>query len=221
MSLMTSLAQYIDHTNLRPTATETDIRQLCMEAYEYQFRAICLPPSYVLYASDILVGTPIKVCTVIGFPLGYNGLAIKVAETEKALDDGATELDMVINLTRFKSMAYMSVREEIARLTRMAHERGALLKVIIETAYLDDSEIRIACELCVEAEADFVKTSTGFAPMGADLAQVKLIRSLLPDTMQVKASGGIKTAEQAQTFIDAGASRLGTSSGVAIVQAAR
>lgn len=212
--------QYIDHTNLRPTATETDIRQLCVEAYENQFRAICLPPSYVLYASDILAGTPIKVCTVVGFPLGYNGLAVKVAEAEKALDDGATELDMVINLTRFKSMAYLSVREEIATLVRMAHGRGALLKVIIETAYLDDSEIRIACELCVEAEADFVKTSTGFAPTGADLAQVKLIRSLLPGTMQVKASGGIKTAEQARAFIDAGASRLGTSSGVAIVQAA-
>ncbi len=215
---MNDLAAYIDHTNLRPTATETDIRQLCVEAYKNQFRAVCLPPSYVLYASDILAGTPIKICTVIGFPLGYNGLAIKVAEAEKALDDGATELDMVINLTRFKSMAYLSVREEIARLARLAHGRGALLKVIIETAYLDLSEIHIACELCVEAEADFVKTSTGFAPMGADLEQVKLIRSLLPDTILVKASGGIKTREQAQAFIDAGASRIGTSSGVAIVQ---
>ncbi len=215
---MTALSSYIDHTNLRPTATETDIRQLCVEAYENQFRAICLPPSYVLYASDILTGTPIKVCTVIGFPLGYNGLAVKVAEAEKALEDGATELDMVINLTRFKSMAYLSVREEIATLARVAHGKGALLKVIIETAYLDDNEIRIACELCIEAEADFVKTSTGFATTGADLAQVKLIRSLLPDTIQVKASGGIKTYEQAQAFIDAGATRLGTSSGVSIVQ---
>ncbi len=215
-----NLSEYIDHTNLRPTATETDIRQLCVEGYEHQFRAICLPPSYVLYASDILTGTPVKVCTVIGFPLGYNGLTTKIAEAEKALDDGATELDLVINLTRFKSMAYLSVREEIATLVRIAHNQGALLKVIIETAYLDETEIRIACELCVEAEADFVKTSTGFAPTGADLAQVKLIRSLLPDTMQVKASGGIKTYEQALAFIDAGASRLGTSAGVAIVQSA-
>lgn len=215
---MNNLAAYIDHTNLRPTATETDIRQLCVEAHENQFRAVCLPPSYVLYASDILAGTPIKVCTVVGFPLGYNGLAVKVAEAEKAFVDGATELDMVINLTRFKSMAYLSVREEIATLARLAHGRGALLKVIIETAYLDLSEIHIACELCVEAEADFVKTSTGFAPTGTDPEQVKLIRSLLPETMQVKASGGIKTREQAQAFIDAGASRIGTSSGVTIVQ---
>lgn len=211
--------QYIDHTNLRPTATETDIRQLCVEAYQHQFRAICLPPSYVLYASDILAGMPIKVCTVVGFPLGYNSLSVKVLEAEKALDDGATELDMVINLTRFKSMAYMSVREEIATLARLAHGRGALLKVIIETAYLDDMDIRVACELCVEAEADFVKTSTGFAPTGADLEQVKLIRSLLPDSVQVKASGGIKTFEQAHAFVEAGATCIGTSSGVAIMQA--
>lgn len=213
--------QYIDHTNLRPTATETDIRQLCGEAWDHQFWAICLPPSYVLYASDILIGTPIKICTVVGFPLGYNGLATKIQETAKALQDGATELDMVMNLTRFKSMAYMSVREEIATLARMAHNGGALLKVIIETAYLDEMEIRIACELCVEAEADFVKTSTGFAPTGADLDQVKLIRSLLPKTVQVKASGGIKTYEQARAFVDAGASRIGTSSGVVIVQEAQ
>lgn len=213
-------SSYLDHTNLKPTATETDIRQLCQEAYAYQFRAICVPPAYVLYASDLLLGTPVKVCTVVGFPLGYNRLAVKVAEAEKALDDGATELDMVINLTRFKSMAYLSVREEIETLAGVAHRTGALLKVIIETAYLDDNEIRIACELCVEAGADFVKTSTGFAPAGAQIEQVKLIRSLLPETVQVKASGGIKTYEQAQAFVAAGASRIGTSSGVAIVQAA-
>ena len=214
-----NLAEYIDHTNLKPTATETDIRQLCAEAYEYLFRTVCVPPSYVLYASDLLAETPIKVCTVIGFPLGYSSLPIKVTEAEKALEDGATELDMVMNLTRFKSMAYLSVREEISTLAGLAQSRGALLKVILETAYLDENEIRIACDLCVEAAPDFVKTSTGFAPAGAVVDQVQLIRSLLPASIQVKASGGIKTYEQAIAFVEAGAARLGTSSGVAIVQA--
>ncbi|GAA4417743.1 deoxyribose-phosphate aldolase [Nibrella viscosa] len=214
------LETYIDHTNLKPTATETDIRQLCAEAYRHRFRTVCVPPSYVLYASDILAGSPVKVCTVIGFPMGYTSLAVKVTEAEKALEDGATELDVVMNLARFKSMAYLSVREEISTLAGLAQSQGALLKVIIETAYLDDNEIRIACELCTEAKADFVKTSTGFAPAGAEIEQVKLIRSLLPESLQVKASGGIKTYEQALAFIEAGATRIGTSSGVAIVQPA-
>ncbi|RIV22370.1 deoxyribose-phosphate aldolase [Fibrisoma montanum] len=214
------LTEYIDHTNLKPTATETDIRQLCADAYEYQFRTVCVPPSYVLYAGDLLAETPVKVCTVIGFPLGYNSLPIKVTEAEKALEDGATELDMVMNLTRFKSMAYLSVRGEISTLAGLAQSRGALLKVILETAYLDENEIRIACDLCVEAAPDFVKTSTGFAPTGALIDQVRLIRSLLPESIQVKASGGIKTYEQAMAFVEAGATRLGTSSGVAIVQGA-
>lgn len=214
------LETYIDHTNLKPTATETEIRKLCAEAYEHRFRTVCVPPSYVLYASDILAGSPVKVCTVIGFPLGYNSLAVKVTEAEKAIEDGATELDMVINLARFKSMAYLSVREEIATLAGLTQSQGALLKVIIETAYLDETEIRIACELCIEAKADFVKTSTGFGPTGAALEQVKLIRSLLTDSMQVKASGGIKTYEQALAFIEAGATRIGTSSGIDIVKQA-
>ncbi len=212
------LASYIDHTNLKPTATETDIRQLCAEAVDYRFRTVCVPPVYVLYATDLLAGTPVKVTTVIGFPLGYASVRTKVVEAEKALEDGATELDMVMNLARFKSVAYESVREEIRTLGGLTRAKGALLKVIIETAYLDESEIGIACELCTEAGADFVKTSTGFAPAGAVLEQVRLIRSLLPDTIGVKASGGIKTAEQARDFIAAGASRIGTSSGVSMVQ---
>lgn len=214
-----NLAPYIDHTNLKPFATETDIRQLCAEAATYQFRTVCVPPAQVLYAVDLLVDTSVEVCTVVGFPLGYSGLAAKLAETEKALDDGATELDMVMNLSRSKSMAYESVREEISALAGLTQSRGGLLKVIIETAYLDNSEIRIACELCADAKVDFVKTSTGFAPAGATLEHVKLIRSLLPDTVQVKASGGIKTAEQARAFIEAGASRIGTSSAVTMMVA--
>lgn len=216
-----NLAEFIDHTNLKPTATETDIRQLCAEAYQYRFRTVCVPPAYVLYAADLLTDTSVKVCTVVGFPLGYNSPNVKVIEAEKALDDGATELDMVMNLARFKSVAYASVREEIRTLAGLAQGRGALLKVIIETAYLDEGEIYIASELCAEAGADFVKTSTGFAPAGAVLEQVRLIRSLLPERMGVKASGGIQTAEQARAFLDAGASRIGTSAGVALMQAAQ
>lgn len=214
-----NLAPYIDHTNLKPTATETDIRQLCEEAAQHRFRTVCVPPAHVLYAVDLLTESPVEVCTVIGFPLGFSSLAAKLTETEKALDDGATELDLVMNLSRFKSMAYVAVREEISELAGLTQSRGGLLKVIIETAYLDDAEIQIACELCAEAQADFVKTSTGFAPTGATLEHVKLIRSLLPDTVQVKASGGIKTAEQARAFIEAGASRIGTSSGVVMMLA--
>lgn len=214
-----NLAPYIDHTNLKPTATETDIRQLCAEAATCRFRTVCVSPAYVLYAVDLLAESPVEVCTVVGFPLGYSSLSAKLVETEKALDDGATELDVVMNLSRFKSMAYGSVREEISALAGLTQSRGGLLKVIIETAYLDNSEIQIACELCAEARADFVKTSTGFAPAGATLEHVKLIRSLLPDTVQVKASGGIKTAEQARAFIEAGAARIGTSAGVAMMPA--
>lgn len=216
-----NLAEYIDHTNLKPTATETDIRQLCAEAYQYRFRTVCVPPAYVLYAADLLTDTSVKVGTVVGFPLGYNSPNVKVIEAEKALDDGATELDMVMNLARFKSVAYASVREEIRTLAGLAQGRGALLKVIIETAYLDEGEIHIASELCVEAGADFVKTSTGFAPAGAVLEQVRLIRSLLPERMGVKASGGIQAAEQARAFLEAGAARIGTSAGVALMQAAQ
>lgn len=214
-----NLAPYIDHTNLKPTATETDIRQLCEEAAQYRFPTVCVPPAHVLYAVDLLAESPVEVCTVVGFPLGYTSLAAKLTETDKALDDGATELDMVMNLSRFKSMAYAAVREEMGELAGLTQSRGGLLKAIIETAYLDDAEIRIACELCAEAKVDFVKTSTGFAPAGATLEHVIFIRSLLPDTIQVKASGGIKTAEQARAFIEAGASRVGTSSGVAMMPA--
>ncbi|MFN8357250.1 MAG: deoxyribose-phosphate aldolase [Spirosomataceae bacterium] len=212
-----NIASYIDHTNLKPTASETDIRQLCAEAWEHQFKAVCVAPSYASYAKNWLEGSSIALCTVIGFPLGYHTETVKLKEAEQSLHDGATELDMVINISRFKSMAYLSVAHEITQLCELVHQGGALLKVIIETAYLDSFEIRTACEICVDAQVDFVKTSTGFAPKGAEVETVKLIRSLLPSTMQVKASGGIKTYEQAIAFIEAGATRLGTSSGVELV----
>lgn len=217
-----SLSAYIDHTLLSPVASETDIRKLCEEAWIHAFKAVCVAPSYVAYTREMFefCPIPIAIATVIGFPLGYTTTNTKLHEAEAALENGATELDVVMNLSQFKSMAYLSVREELRQLAELAHSQNALLKVIIETAYLDRFELHTACEICVEANADYVKTSTGFAPKGAELDTVKLMRSLLPATVQIKASGGIRTREQALAFIEAGASRLGTSAGVAIVQEA-
>ena len=214
---MKNLSKYIDHTLLKPTATEMDFRKLCEEIYQNNFYSACVPPFYVGFVKELLKYSEAKVCTVIGFPLGYHSTEVKIAEAQKALTEGADELDMVMNINAFKSMAYETVKQEIIVLADLAHSRNTLLKVIIETAYLDNFDIRIACEICEEAGADFVKTSTGFAPKGADIEQVKLIREVLPSTVQIKASGGIQTYEQAMAFIEAGASRLGTSSGVTIL----
>ncbi|RYU91820.1 deoxyribose-phosphate aldolase [Emticicia agri] len=215
---MQNLAQYIDHTLLKPTATEMDFRKLCEEIYQYNFYSACVPPHYVDFVRDILVYSQAKICTVIGFPLGYQTTHTKIAEAEKALADGATELDMVMNINAFKSMAYLTVKQEIRELAELVHGKDGILKVIIETAYLDNFDLSIACEICEEAGADFVKTSSGFAPKGADVAQVKLMRHNLPAIVRIKASGGIQTHEQAITFIEAGAERLGTSSGVVILK---
>lgn len=216
---MNNLASYIDHTLLSPTARETDIRKLCEEAWIHQFKAVCVAPSYVAYTKDMFEFCPIRIeiATVIGFPLGYSTTVTKLTEAQNALDNGATELDVVMNISQFKSMAYLSVREELRQLTQIAHEREALIKVIIETAYLDNFDLTTACEICAEADVDFVKTSTGFAPKGAEIEVVKRMRGLLPSQIKIKASGGIKTYEDAIAFIEAGADRIGTSSGVNIV----
>jgi len=215
---MQNITQYIDHTLLKPTATEMDFRKLCEEIYKHNFYAACVPPHYVRFVKDILVYSKAKVCTVIGFPLGYNATSIKLAEAGQALADGANELDMVMNINAFKSMAYLTVKEEIKTMAELVHSKDALLKVIIETAYLDNFDLSIACEICEEAGADFVKTSTGFAPKGADLAQVEVMRQILPENVKIKASAAYKPIEQAIAFINAGAERLGTSSGVAILK---
>jgi deoxyribose-phosphate aldolase len=216
---MDNLSSCIDHTLLTATASETDIRKICKEAWIHQFKAVCVAPVYVPYVMEMLEFCPVKIeiATVIGFPMGYSTTATKVAEAAEALQNGATELDVVMNLARFKSMAYLSIREELKQLADLAHARNALLKVIIETAYLDSFDLYTACEICAEAKADFVKTSTGFAPTGADVETVRKMRSILPAEVKIKASGGIKTYEQAIAMIEAGAERIGTSSGVAIV----
>ena len=215
---MTELSQYIDHTLLLPTASETDIRKLCEEAWIHQFKGVCVAPGYVAYTKEMFEFCPVRIeiATVIGFPLGYSTTETKLFEARNALKHGATELDVVINISQFKSMAYLSIREELTQLAVIAHQNNALLKVIIETAYLDSFELYTACEICAEAKVDFVKTSTGFAPKGADIETVKKMRSILPAEIKIKASGGIKTYEQAMAFVEAGADRIGTSSGVAI-----
>ncbi|MCE7042224.1 deoxyribose-phosphate aldolase [Dyadobacter sp. CY312] len=216
---MSNLASYIDHTLLSPVARETDIRKLCEEAWIHQFKAVCIAPTYVAYTKEMLEFCPVKIeiATVIGFPMGYSTTAIKVAEAHDALANGATELDVVMNVAQFKSMAYLSVREEIRQLVEISHENQAVLKVIIETAYLDSFDLYTACEICAEAGVDYVKTSTGYAPTGADLETVRKMRSILPEQIKIKASGGIRTYDQAIAFVEAGADRIGTSAGVSIV----
>jgi len=218
---MTSLSAYIDHTLLTVNASETDIRKLCEEAWIHQFKAVCVAPTYVAYTAEMLEFCPVRIeiATVIGFPFGYTAAAVKIFEADNALQNGATELDVVMNIAQFKSMAYLSVREELSQIAALAHERNAIVKVIIETAYLDSFDLYTACEICAEANADFVKTSTGFVPQGADIEIVRKMRSILPPNVKIKASGGIKSRDQALAMIDAGAERIGTSSGVAIVSA--
>jgi deoxyribose-phosphate aldolase len=216
---MNNLSAYIDHTLLNPTASETDIRKVCEEAWIHQFKAVCIAPSYVPYTVEMFEFCPVRIeiATVIGFPMGYSTTATKIAEAKNALKDGATELDVVMNISRFKSMAYLSIREELRQLADLVHASDALLKVIIETAYLDTFDLYTACEICAEASVDFVKTSTGFASKGAEVETVKTIRSILPANTKIKASGGIRTYEQAIAMIEAGADRIGTSAGVSIL----
>ncbi|MEO6686860.1 MAG: deoxyribose-phosphate aldolase [Dyadobacter sp.] len=213
---MTNISQYIDHTLLSPIASETDIRKICEEAWIHQFKAVCVAPTYVAYTKEMFEFCPVRIeiVSVIGFPLGYSTTETKITEAKNAIRDGATELDVVMNIAQFKSMAYLSVREELKQLSDLAHENNALIKIIIETAYLDSFDLYTACEICAEAKVDFVKTSTGFAPAGADIEIVKKMRSILPSEIKIKASGGIKTYDQALAFIEAGAERIGTSSGV-------
>ena len=219
---MTHLSPYIDHTLLRPTSNETDIRKLCEEAWIHQFKGVCVAPTFVAYTKEMLEYCPVKIeiATVIGFPLGFSTTASKMFEARAALADGASELDVVMNISQFKSMAYLSVRDELRQLADLVHDHGAIMKLIIETAYLDSFELYTICEICSEVQADFVNTSTGFAPTGAEVETIQKLRSILPPQIKIKASGGIDTYEQASSLIQAGAERIGTSTGVAIVTTA-
>jgi deoxyribose-phosphate aldolase len=211
------LARYIDHTLLKPDASLSDIERMCKEAKSYGFFAVCVNPFYVRAASDFLSGSKVKVASVIGFPLGSTPSEVKSLEARNALNDGASELDMVINVGALKDGRDDFVRNDIRAVVQEARKKNAVVKVILETCLLTDEEKRRGCRLADDAGADFVKTSTGFAATGATIADVKLMRSVVPARMGVKASGGIHTAQQALNMIAAGATRIGASGSVQIV----
>lgn len=212
-----NLASHIEHTNLSPTLTIKDIDKLVDDARQFGFVGVCVPPFWVKRAQREIGKEKILLVTVAGFPLGYNMTETKLDDIQRAIDNGADEIDVVWNISSFKT-GIPWTKIELAKCSKLAHDRLKILKVIIETAYLSDAEIVEACKLCVDAGADYVKTSTGFAPAGATVEHVRLMRASVPASVGVKASGGIKTYEQAIKMIEAGADRLGTSSGVTIMQ---
>ncbi len=211
-----TLAVYIDHTVLKPEAAQNDVTKLCNEALEYKFASVCINPSYVKHAYSILKDSEVKVCTVVGFPLGATLPEVKAFEAVKAIENGATEVDMVINIGALKSGNLALVEEDIKAVVDACKEK-ALLKVIIETCLLTDEEKVIACELSKKAGADYVKTSTGFSTAGAKAEDIALMRKTVGEEMGVKASGGVKNLEIALKMIEAGASRIGASASISIV----
>ena len=213
-----NLAKMIDHTLLKPDATQQEVAQLCFEARKYGFASVCVNPTWVSLCAELLKGSSVKVCTVIGFPLGATASETKAFETENAIRQGATEIDMVINIGALKARDLELVAKDIRGVVNVAHPRGAIVKVIIETVLLNDEEKTIACLLSKEAGADFVKTSTGFAGGGATVHDVELMRKTVGPQMGVKASGGVRTFEDAESLIKAGATRIGASAGVKILQ---
>lgn len=211
-------AALIDHTILKPQATKEDVDRLCKEAMQYGFHSVCVNSSFVYYCARLLKNCDVKVCTVIGFPLGAMSTAGKTAEAEQAIQDGAEELDMVIHVGMIKSGDWEYVKQDIASVVETAKGR-ALVKVILETCLLTEEEKIKACRICRECGVDFVKTSTGFSTGGATVEDVALMRRVVGPDMGVKASGGIRSIQDAEAMTAAGATRLGTSSGAAIVQA--
>lgn len=215
------MAKMIDHTNLKATATVDDIKKLCEEALEHQFASVCVNPIYVPLANKMLEESSVKVATVIGFPLGANTTETKTFETKNAIKNGAQEVDMVMNIGAFKSGAYELVRSDIKAVKDATKSSGVssdvIVKVILETCYLTDDEIVKACQIVKDVGGDFVKTSTGFGPAGAQVEKVSIMRKTVGRDIGVKASGGIKNFEDALDMLDAGANRIGASSGVQIV----
>ncbi|WP_108801887.1 deoxyribose-phosphate aldolase [Aquimarina sp. Aq107] len=209
------LNQYIDHTLLKPTATVEDIKKLCTEAKQYGFYSVCVNGAYVGLACSELMKSDIKIAAVIGFPLGAMTTKAKVFEAKQCIDDGANEIDMVLNIGLLKSGYHKIVQDEIALIKKAIGDN--VLKVILENSYLTEEEKKIACQLSIDAGADFIKTSTGFGGGGATIEDVKLMKEVAKDAIQIKASGGIRDVETAMQYINMGVSRLGTSSGVTLV----
>jgi deoxyribose-phosphate aldolase len=215
-----NIASYIDHTVLKPTTTIADVEKLCAEAMEYGFAAVCVPPLFVKKAKALIAGSRVKVATVIGFPFGYSAIEAKVAETVLAIVDGADELDMVINISAVKNQDWQFLASEINTVMPIIRSKNKIIKVIIESGILTDDEIITCCDIYGAAGVDFMKTSTGYAEKGADVAAVQLMRKHLAAAVKIKASGGIKNYNFASQLIDAGADRLGCSSSIQIVQQA-
>jgi len=211
------MSRYIDSTLLRPDATAEEIRRLCEEAARYRFFAVCVNPGRLELAARCLEAEEVKLCTVVGFPLGANATVIKVKEAETAMEAGATELDAVMNIGLFKDGNYRAVEEEVQGLARLVHDRGGILKIIIETGYLNPEEIRLATRLVAAGGADFVKTCTGFGPRGVAGDDIIYIRSSAPPSLKIKASGGIESYQQALGLIELGADRIGTSHARSII----
>ncbi|HSU30475.1 MAG TPA: deoxyribose-phosphate aldolase [Bryobacteraceae bacterium] len=213
-----SIPSLIDHTLLRPDAAEGEIARLCQEARDFGFVSVCVNPCWVPLAAKALRDGYSRVCTVVGFPLGASQEKVKLAEARQALEEGAAELDMVLNIGALRSGFTARVRDEIAVLAETAHGEGAILKVILETCLLTRDEKLAACEAAAEAQADFVKTSTGFSTAGATIDDIQLMREAVGSSMGVKASGGVRTWAALQGMVRAGANRIGTSSGVSILR---
>lgn len=209
------IAKYIDHTLLKPMATCLDIEQLCKEALQYRFHSVCVNSCYVSLASELLKASEVNVCSVIGFPLGAMSTRAKLFEAERALTDGTDEIDMVMNIGWLKSKRTKEVLQEISFIKKEAGNH--ILKVILETCYLDEAEKKLACKICVDAGADFVKTSTGFGSGGATIEDIKLMKNAVKGDAKIKASGGIRDRETALEYIYLGVDRIGTSNSIAIV----
>ena len=216
---MTEIAALIDHTILKAEATRQDVLKVCAEALQYKFASVCVNPYWVPLVKRELTGSPVLVCTVVGFPLGATSTEAKVCETENAIRAGAQEIDMVINIGALRSGDTETARKDVAAVVEAAHRGRAIVKVILETALLDDAQKTLACQICKAADADFVKTSTGFSQSGATAHDIALMRAAVGPKMGVKASGGIRTLQDLQAMTAAGASRIGASASVKIVEA--
>ena len=218
---MVAVNQYIDHTILKPTCLVADIQKLCDEAKQNQFAAVCVPPNFVKLAKELVNGTNVQVATVIGFPFGYSATEAKIAEMILAMVDGADELDVVANISAIKNGDWMAIADEINHIMPIVRSKGKKIKVIIESGVLTDEEMIKCCDIYGVAGIDYLKTSTGYAEKGASVEAVRLFRKHLPDAVQIKASGGIRDYATAKQMIDAGATRIGCSAGVAIVTGAQ
>ncbi len=212
------IAPYIDHTLLKPICTSSDIQELCREAVEFGFAAVCVPPFVVKQAVKALTGTSVKTATVIGFPMGYSSLESKIAETQQAIQDGADELDVVINLIALKNGDWSYLEKEMQDLADLIHEKGKMIKVIVESGLLTREELIRCCVIYGKMEIDFMKTSTGYAEKGASVSDVQAMRNKLPHQVKIKASGGIRHYAFARELIEAGADRLGCSASLKILE---